>query len=201
MRIIVNLSPALSSALATLTDALDRDGIDLATQLQELAANLRRASLGMTITISDSGDKVTFSAANLVATSPDEPSALMRSSSGLSTDPGSSSVRRESTVEVYIDIAADSRDWAGIDTTASGRDNAAMALGAGPGLASTLQRCSAINRAIGVLLERRRTPETAHEELAGLAHFGHTDLYHAAEYLLRDLAGDHPTGEGAPAAA
>ncbi|MCW2648805.1 MAG: hypothetical protein JWP07_4914 [Pseudonocardiales bacterium] len=66
---------------------------------------------------------------------------------------------------------------------------------------SILQRCSAINQAIGVLLERGRTPDAAHQALARLANFGRTDLYDAAEYLLRDLADHHPTDEGAPTAA
>jgi hypothetical protein len=189
-RIIVDISPALSSDLATLTEALDCDGIDLAAQLDELAAGLRRASLGMTIIISGDGDTITLSAVDVMATSPIAVSPLTPPLAPSSTEPGSSYVRF-APVDVVLGVAADPSDPAGSDTAALGPDNRAVTLTAGPGLPRVLQRCSAINQAIGVLIGRGRTPESAREDLARLAEFGHTDVFQAAQYLLCDVADHH----------
>jgi hypothetical protein len=190
-RIIVDISPALSSDLAACTQALDRDGIDLASQLHELAAGLRLACLGMTITISGDGNTITFSAGDVAATSPFAVSPLMPLSAPSSVEPGSLSVRF-APVNGFIDLAVYPRDPAGIDTAALSPENRAVALTAWSGFASVVQRCGAINQAIGVLIGRGRTPESAHEDLARLAEFGRTDVYHAAEYLLRDVADHQP---------
>lgn len=187
----MDISAALSRELATLTEALDCDDIDLATQLDELSANLRRANLGMTIMISGDGDTITFSAGKVTAPSPVPMSPVMPLSAPESVESDSPYVRFAE-VEVFVDLAADAMDPGGVDTASGGPDCRAVARTAGPDCPSTLQRCSSINQAVGVLIGRGRTLGAAHEELAGLADFGATDLYHAAEYLLHGLADRRP---------
>ena len=188
------ISPALAADLAALTDALDHDDVDLETQLDAFTAGVTLAVasyLGMRMTIAVNGCEVSFSAPdNLATTTPAIGTSLLIPLTVVSNaQPGSTLVLYAATPGAFVDLAADLGYALGPDHTALVLDEhlGGPANGSGSG-AHGLDGYSTINRAVGVLIGRGHTPESAHEGLARFAGLDGRDMRAAAEQVLLTIS-------------
>jgi len=198
----VEITAALAADLASLSEALDESGTDVADALRQLAADVRLAVpsyLGLTIVAA------TFPLA-LTAMEPfahpgDVASSLMMPlSDGSSDDAGSRLVviLYAATPGAFVDLAADLCWLTGrqlsdfrIDQDLSPPE---------PDSHGGVQRWSLVNQAIGVLIGRGYTPEQAGLEIDVRAvAAGHTRA-EAANIILAGLPSDgtDPASDAAP---
>jgi len=189
----VRISAALAAHLAALTQALDRPDIDLETQLHAFTADVKHAVTsytGMTMTIALEGHDVSF-------TVHDEPAAAAATSLLIplaaltTTNPGSTLLLYAATPGAFVDLAADLSYALGVDPATLVLDDHLPAPDDGPGMTG-LDTKFAIDHAIGVLIGRGQTPESARDEVHRLASLDHGDLRAAAEQIILS-AGSSPT--------
>lgn len=181
----MDISAALAADLAVLTEALDVPDIDLQTQLHALSVNVRLAVASYVgVTIAFDGQDVVLTAHGEAAFTPGIATSLLIPLSTVSTGlAGGTLVLYAAAPGAFVDLAADLSYALGVDPAALVLDEhlvePADVLGR-----SGLEALSTINQAIGVLIERGRTPESAREELERLAALDSGNLLHVVEQVL-----------------
>jgi len=190
----VELSAGLAADLARLTDALD----DPATDLADLVSLLHDAfvvavpsALGLAFTIRASPAEVTVStldgAATAVATSLQVPLG-----SWTDLEPGSAVIFYAATTGALVDLAADLGWLLNLrsDVVLDGHlPNAQQ-----PEATSGLAELSVIQQAVGVLIDRGRTPQAGRDELQTLARESDRTVHAVAAQVIRDRPSADPPG-------
>ena len=190
----MELSAGLAADLARLTDALD----DSATDLADLVGSVHDAfvvavpsALGVAFTIRASPAEVTVStldgAAMAVATSLQVPLG-----SWTDLEPGSAVIFYAATTGALVDLAAD-LGWLLNLRAAVVLDGHLPARH--QGATSGLAELSVIQQALGVLIDRGRTPQAGVYELEHLARESDTTVHAAAARLIRDCPTADPPGD------
>ena len=178
----MDISAALAADLALLTQALDDSGIDLEAGLRAFTADVKVAVAsftGMTMTIAFDGHDVSFTVHDDATIQP-ATSLLIPLATVTPTDPASTLLLYAATPGAFVDLAADLIYALRIEPTALVLDGH-FDPRAGSGGITGLDEHSAINQAIGVLIGRGHTPESAQHELQRLATLDHDNLRVAAE--------------------
>ena len=181
----MDISAALAADLALLTQALDDSGIDLEAGLRAFTADVKVAVAsftGMTMTIAFDGHDVSFTVHDDATIQP-ATSLLIPLATVTPTDPASTLLLYAATPGAFVDLAADLIYALRIEPTALVLDGH-FDPRAGSGGITGLDEHSAINQAIGVLIGRGYTPESAQHELQRLATLDHDNLRVAAEALI-----------------
>jgi hypothetical protein len=183
----VDLAAALAADLAGLSRAIDDPEFELETDLRALIAHLQDAvesylGLRMTMTIEDRRLSFATYAGGVVPT--DIGSSLRLALSAVAaTDGGSFLVFFAAAPGAFVDLAADLSYALQVDLSDLVLDEDGLA-GPGAGGINGLPAWSDVNRAVGVLIGRGHTLESAREELRRLADLGSGDLHHAAATVL-----------------
>jgi hypothetical protein len=178
----VDISATLAADLALLTQALDDSGIELEAGLRAFTADLKLAVAsftGMTMTIALDGHEVSFTVHDQATIHP-ATSLLIPLATVTPTDAASTLLLYAATPGAFVDLAADLIYALRIEPTALVLDGH---LDPPAGLTG-LDEHSVINQAIGVLIGRGHTPESAQHELQRLAKLDHDNLHAAAEALI-----------------
>ena len=181
----MDISAALAADLALLTQALDDSGIDLEAGLRAFTADVKVAVAsftGMTMTIAFDGHDVSFTVHDDATIQP-ATSLLIPLATVTPTDPASTLLLYAATPGAFVDLAADLIYALRIEPTALVLDGH-FDPRAGSGGITGLDEHSAINQAIGVLIGRGHTPESAQHELQRLATLDHDNLRVAAEAVI-----------------
>lgn len=206
----MDISPALATALAALTNVHD---LDLETQLQGLIACVQSAvasSLGLTMTTALQDTAVSFTVghdtppyiAPPVGTAPDSTACRMasevRTSLLIPLTAVTATPTDAATLLLYaaapgacVDLAADLSYALNLDPSNLILDKHLTAPAAVDGITG-LDGYDRINQAIGMLIEQGHTADTAHEQLHRHAALDHSDLHTVAEATLRTSS--DPTG-------
>lgn len=182
---------SLAADLAVLTRTIGRPDVDLDAQLHAVikAANFAIDSyLGMTLTIVVDGQPVTVTAredvTTQIATSLLIPLGPARSGGATTTltiyaaNPGA-----------FVDLAADLSYALGLPYAALVFDDHPAAPADGSGMTGRDTQ-SAVNQAIGVLIDRGSTPEAAREHLRRLCVGNGDDMRVIAGQVLRSVMSD-----------
>lgn len=192
--VLVEMSPALSADLRALTAALDPPGGDLERSLRGLIAAIRVNSpsyLGLTLTLVAGGSPHT-----IVALEPDGAGAEVRSSALVplpllcDVEDGSALVLYAAEVDAFVDLAVDT-------TVALDRPFEQIVLDQHLALpvplpVSSITAARLENQAVGVLIDRGHSPDTAREELGHLAEASRTSLDVAAESVILSAYAHRP---------
>ncbi len=191
----MDISAALAADLAVLTQALDDRDDDLEAQLQRFGADVKLAVAsytGMTMTIALDGHNVSFTVNNTPTAAGSAATSLLIPLAALTTtDTASTLLLYAATPGAFVDLAADLSYALAIDSATLVLDAHLPAPDHGPGVTG-LDTHFAIDQAIGVLIGRGHTPETARDELHRLASLDHGDLRAAADQIIL-TAGTLPT--------
>lgn len=184
----MEINAALAAELALLTEALDDPGADVAGSLLRLATDARGAVAsyrGLMVVIARSDPPVTFAAFADGAESDEIRTSLMVTSATMTQDslPRVSVILFAAVPGAFIDLAADLAWMTDRPLTDVILDQHLSVRVDGHGR-DTLQKASAINQALGVLIGRGYTPEQADLELAARAADAGTDRHQAAVLLL-----------------
>lgn len=156
---------------------------------------------GMTMTIAADGEQVSLTAddgaAGAGGAAAEIAASLLIPLAAVSeTLAGSSLLLYAATPGAFVDLAADLCYALRLDPASLVVDDHLGAPHDGPRSGLTaLDGTSAINRAIGVLIERGATPESARDELHRLAGTDGGDPVHAAEQVLSSVSGGR-SGDG-----
>lgn len=200
----MDISAALAADLAALTDSLGNPDIDIQTQLRALAADLKRAVAsytGMTMTITLDGHDISFTTTDGVDSAATETSLKIPLSALTAAQDGSSLVIYAATPGAFVDLAADLSFVLGVDLADLVLDERAphrfRATHDRPGMHG-LDEYSRINQAIGILIARGNTPETARRELDRLANLDGGHLHKAADAILLSLTARPEAPDEAP---
>lgn len=176
----MGISGSLATDLAVLTRAVDDPEIDLEALLHAFttAARLTIASyLGMTMTVAVDGHEVSVTVDDH-DTTPIAASLVIPLTAVSSAEAGSTLTLYAGRPGAFVDLAADLSYALGVDHTDLVLDDHLAPTGSA---VTGLDRHLAINRAIGILLERGHTPESARELLHRL---DPGNLHVTAEQLL-----------------
>jgi hypothetical protein len=195
----VSIPAALAAALATLTEALDEPGIDIASTPRTLGADAALAVssyLGLTVTAMADGHPVSFTDLRgdlgLTEAATSLRMALPPTPTPDAADPATMTlVLYAATPGAFVDLAADLRWLTGagpdsfvLDADLNLSDPRATAVG--------VAELSAINQAVGMLLGSGHSIEQAHGELDRLAAEAGTDSHTAALGVLGDAERGQP---------
>jgi hypothetical protein len=185
----VDISAALTADLAALTQALGNDDIDLETQLRAVADDVKlavSAFTGLTMTIGLDGHTVSFTVREHGAGGrPAATSLLLPLGALTATDPASTLLLLAATPGAFIDLAADLSYSLGIDPATIVLDRHLSTDVTESGLDTHI----AIDRAVGVLIDRGHTPGAARVELERRAGLEHGGLRAVAEQIIRTVGG------------
>jgi hypothetical protein len=186
----VKLTAALAADLVAIAQALDDRGIELTDALHLLAETIGLAVpsyLGLDITVVADGLPVTLTAPQREA----DPSQICTSlyiplPAICPVEQGSALFTYAGTAGAFVDLAADLSWLLDLDPESLVLDQHIPDQGA-PLTRTSLTDFSVINQAIGVLIERGHTPESAHQHLHMLAASDHNDLTRAADNVLSTI--------------
>lgn len=186
----MDISAALVADLAALTEALGDPSVDLEAELRQLAAGLTRAVAsftGLTMTVGVDGQELSFSAA--AGVDGVAPATSLKISLPADAARGETSLIIYAAVPgAFVDLAADLSYILDIDLESVALDeHPPPAPRDGEGMTG-LNDLSMINQAIGVLLARGHTRDSAVEELRRLAELDGGLLRSGADAVLRTLA-------------
>jgi hypothetical protein len=193
----VKLTAALGADLVALAQALDDLGTELTHALHRLAETIGLAVpsyLGLDITVVADGLPVTLTAPQREA----DPSQIFTSlyiplPAICPVEQGSALFMYAGTAGAFVDLAADLSWLLDLDPESFVLDHHIPDPRA-PLIRNSLTDFSVINQAIGVLIERGHTPESAHQHLHLLAASDHNDLTRAATNVLSTIP-DPPASE------
>jgi hypothetical protein len=185
----VEITAVVAADLAALTEALEEPGADLATTLDQLAADAKLAVgtfLGLTVRVTI-GDRLSNLTAFEAGAVPGDIRAsllmpLQDGVNGESIEAGTDLVLYAGTPGAFTDLAADLAWLSGRDLTEFALDQH-LVVPERDG-ADGLSALSLINQAIGVLIARGRTPEQAESDLNARAARGGVDRHIAAGQIL-----------------
>jgi len=180
--------------LPRLTNALD----DPATDLTDLVASLHEAflvavpsGLGLAMTIAVSPDEVTVSTLDGSA---DRAATSLRVPLGGWTDlgPGSGVVFYAATGGALVDLAAD-LGWL-LDLRDDVVLDGHLRAGDRHRVTSGLTERSVVQQALGLLIDRGRTPQAARDELEQAARESAAPVHEVAAHMIRDARSVDPSG-------
>jgi hypothetical protein len=195
----VDLTAALTADLAALSRALDEPDVDLETLLQAVTADLEKAVdsyLGLAMTIALNGHELTLTTYNR-AQAQITSSLLLPLGAVSGAQAGSNLVLYAATPGAFVDLAADLNFALGLDPSAVVLDHHLTAPTGTDGI-DGLQPWIDINRAVGVLIGRGHTPESAQAELHHLAMMHSDNLHHAAAIILASTRGSPASDNDQP---
>ena len=188
----MNISAALTTDLALLSQALGTDDSDLETHLDALAADVKlavKSYTGMTITIAFEHYTVSFNVHDNPTAPSTQTSLLIPLAALTTTDAAGTLVLYAATPGAFVDLAADLSYALGEEATALILDGHLPPPDV-QGRTTGLDTHVAINQAIGILIGRGHTPEAAQDELHRLAGLDHGDLRAAADQVIRIASTD-----------
>jgi hypothetical protein len=194
----VDISAALAADLTALTYVLDDPDFDLETHLHALAASLKAAVAsytGMTMNIAMDGHDISFTTHDTVdAAAATATSLLIPLSALTAAEHASSLVIYAATPGAFVDVAADLSYVLDLDPATlvsdQHRPHHATTHDENSGMKG-LAEYSLINQAIGILIARGHTPDTARQELQRLANLDGGHLVKAAEAVALSLTRGH----------
>jgi hypothetical protein len=196
----VDIPVTLAAHLAALTQALDTDDVDHETRLPTFADTVKIAVssyTGLTITLALDGHTLSFTVHEDRAATAPAATSLQIPLAALTT-PGPDAGNAAGTLLLYaatpgafVDLAADLSYALGLDPTALVLDGHLPAPEAGHAVTG-LDTHFAIDQAIGVLIGRGHTPESARRELDRLASRDHGDLSAAAKLVIQSASSNPP---------
>ena len=198
----MELSAGLAADLARLTDALD----DPVTDLADLVGSVHDAfvvavpsALGVAFTIQTSPDlTIRSSPAELTVSTLDGAATAVATSlqvplgSWTDLEPGSALIFYAATTGALVDLAADLGWLLNLrsDVVLDGHlPNAQQ-----PEATSGLAELSVIQQAVGVLIDRGRTPQAGRDELQTLARESDRTVHAVAAQVIRDRPSADPPG-------
>ena len=194
----MDISAQLAACLTVLTEALDDPEIDLEAELRRFIADLKRAVdsyVGMTMIVAADSHAVSFAVQEDVTSAP-ATSLLIPLAEVSAADTRSTLLLFAARPGAFVDLAADLSFALGIDPAAFVLDGHLHGALPSPGPLSGLDAHATINQAIGVLISKGHTPESASHELQRLARTDHDDLRAAAEAVIRGAHGGSPGPHG-----
>jgi hypothetical protein len=181
------LSSALAAELAALSGALQEPDGGLEVRLGLLADDLKVAVssyLGLTVTIALDGHEISFSLTEQAGQAKTSLCIPLPHIAG--SEPGSSLVLYASTPGAFVDLAADLTWSLGLDPVAILLD-AHLAVPKPSDVVSGLHEQGIVNQALGVLIERGHTIESARTELRRQAEEYEVGVPVRAQRILDDL--------------
>jgi hypothetical protein len=186
----VNLSAALAADLAALSDALD-DGTDLRSLLATLIDDVTAAVesyIGMTMTLMTCAHEVSFTVREPVEDREIQTSLRIPLGNGAAPNGGISLTLYAAVPGAFVDLAADLSFALSVVPSRFQLDGQLTAPDGNAGV-DGLAVLSAINQAVGVLIDGGHTLESAHDELRRLAEAHGGNLAGAAASVLGSAAG------------
>ena len=186
----MNLSAALAADLGLLSAAIQNTDGGLEPVLESLATELHGAVdsyVGLTITIAAEGHRISFTTS--------EPGAIAKTSLSIplaavaGSEAGSSLVLYATTPGAFVDLAADLAWVLEVKPSALVLDQHVALPPPSDGVTG-LRELATINRAIGALIERGHTPESARAQLREYANADSGDMPAAAQRVLDSMR--HP---------
>lgn len=193
----MDISAPLSADLSALTEALDHRDVGLETYVARLAAEVRHgiaSYLAMTMTIAADDHDVSFTVHEPpAAATPGHivTSLLIPLADAARVQPGSSVVLYAGTPGAFVDLAADLGYARGMDPSSLSLDRHLPAPADGAGMRG-LDGHLAINKAVGVLIDQGRTPESARRELRRLAGLDGGSVRRTAAEILLSVGNKDP---------
>ena len=185
----MEITAALAADLTILTQALDDPDSDVVDSVLHLARDVGSAVpsfLGLTVTVHDSDPPFPFPTLEDHVEPGDVRTSLMLA---LSHDgAGARVIVYAGTPGAFVDLAAD-LSWLARHTLVGCELDQHLVLPAVASTATPLRSASAINQAIGVLIDAGHTPEQAHRELDVRAATTDTDRHAVAVIILAALPG------------
>ena len=183
----MDLARALTADLAGLSRALDEPNLDLETHLRTLIADLGRAVdsyLGLRMTVVVEGRQLSFATFSDPGSEPRIATSLMLPLAAASDLPdGSFLVLYAARAGAFVDLAADLGFALGLDRSAVVLDQH-RASDIGYDGIDGLRPWHDVNQAIGVLIGRGHTIESARAELGRLAALEDGSVHDAAATVL-----------------
>jgi hypothetical protein len=188
---LVEITPALATALDLLTAALDERGSDIVQNLRRLTRDAAAAVptyLGLSLIISrnDPGFTVTTLADAVVDDDIGSSLKLLLRSLDTGPRPAVALVLYAGTPGAFVDLAADLA-WLRGRSRADVTLDQHLEVPRGTDGAARLRRSSEINQATGVLVGLGYTPQEAHQHLDARAADDETDTYSVARLILDEL--------------
>ena len=191
----MEVSAALSAALASLTKTFDHDR-DLETELEALTVELGSAIgsyLGLTMTITLHAHDIRFTVRQHATNDAQIAASLRIPLAALTaTETASALILYAGRPGAFVDLAADLSYALDLDPAHLILDRHLTTPDDEHDGITGLAVLSRVNQAIGVLLERGHTPESARHELHRLAGLDHRTVHAAATELVH-RAGRRPS--------
>lgn len=187
---------ALSEQLSALTDALDDPGTDLQAVLAVLVDDLRAvvpSFLGLRMTLRLGGDPITLTAIDADRETAASASLQLPLDELAGAGPDSVVVFYAGSPGAFVDLAVDTRRAYGLDGQVVLDSHLIPATDASG--VTGLDDLTAINRAVGVLIDQGHHPDEANGELLRLAENDRSRIPEAARRLLDGVAGTHRARE------
>lgn len=191
------ITSALAADLRLLTVALDEPGTDVLHTLQQLAADTAaavRSYLGLSVILTHSDPPVALTYLTDSALADNIRASLRLAPPGVGDrrpPPAVAVILYAGTAGTFIDLAADLA-WLTARPLRDFSLDEHLTIPAGSLTEGQLHAASAINQAIGVLIDRGHTLARAVRELDLQAVAAGTDRYGAADLLLTALTGTDP---------
>ena len=193
----MDISAALAAHFALLSQALEDPTIDLETGLRGFAVSVKAAVssyTGLTMTIALDDYDISFTVHEDTAARP--ATSLLIPLAALTriapVHAAGTLLLYAATPGAFIDLAADLSHALRIEPAALVLDGH-LDPPAGSVAVDGLEHHVALNEAIGILIGRGHTPESASNELQRLASLDHGDLHAAVHALLREARSRPPT--------
>jgi len=187
-----NISLALADDIRELFENLDESSFDVCSSLASLRRDLKliiRSSLGFTLQLGGS-QPVTLTSIDHFVASSDLATSLCLPLSGTGPDqPGSSIVFYAGVPGALVDLSADLAYALSLPLSCLRLDEDLTPELLESGIVG-LEEASTVSRAIGALIGRGHTPETAQAELGRQAAEASQSLYHSATRLLLAVSSD-----------
>ncbi|WP_405015798.1 ANTAR domain-containing protein [Kitasatospora sp. NBC_00070] len=195
----MDISGSLAHRLGTLTEALGHPGADLARSVRELADSLRLTVpswLGLTMTLVPDGLPLTLTVLDDgVPPGPVASSVRVPLTGPGAAGPGDAVVFYADAPGAFVDFAADLVFALGLEPADVALDRHRTPPAGPPGLGGPAADPGP-DQAIGILVDRGRTPEEARAELRRLARHARTGRSAAARQLIRSTARQPRPGAG-----
>ncbi|HEX3337471.1 MAG TPA: hypothetical protein VHS54_13495 [Jatrophihabitans sp.] len=187
----MEISSALAEDLQALTEALDPPRVDLAIQLRQLISDIRMtnpAYLGLTLTVVSRGEPFIIAAFEAGASRADvRSSAYLPLATLCDVEAGSAIVFYASAPGAFDDFVHEVSAALGLAAGVIDVDGHLGPTTLVDGL-SAAARARRMNQALGILIERGFTPETARAELRRLGEQPGADPAAAASQILQRAA-------------
>lgn len=187
----MDLSSALAADLSLLSAAIEDSDGDLNRRLESFVVDLRGAVgsfLGLTMTIAVEAHEISFTLSERATQA--GTSLCIPLSAVTDSRAGSALVLYAATPGAFVDLAADLAWTLTLDPSTFVLDQH-LAVPVPSKSVIGLRGHTIVNRAVGALIDRGHTPESAHTELRHHADTEHRSLHAGAQWML-DSIRRHP---------